>query len=201
MQRDRVHVQRDRDVRVVPRGERGGARLDRVPDARLPDVHGGVHRRAGRQRAGVLRGAVLRANALGHQPVHHEHGRRRPAHDAVLRAVLVRRHAPVAVLAVRQRPVPHGQLRAGRRRAGTNRPARVHPAFGERSPRPTLSAYRPFMILLSLSFPPRTTVTPPTAAVDITLSNRCIEPKPAEQPERPFFFQFNKAARKEVLKG
>lgn len=102
----------------VSHGQRRGAGHDRVPNGRLPDVHRGVRRVAGRQRAGVLRGHVLRADALGHQPVHHEHGRRRPAHDAVLRAVLVRRHAHVAVLAVRQRPMPHRQLRAGSRRIG-----------------------------------------------------------------------------------
>lgn len=104
--------------RHVPRRERRAAGLHRVPNGRLPDVHDGVRDGAGRQRAGVLRGHVLRPDALRHQPVHHEHGRRRPAHDRVLRAVLVRRHAPVAVLAVRQRPVPHRQLRPGRRRPG-----------------------------------------------------------------------------------
>jgi len=93
-------------------------RVGRVPNARLPDVHDRVRRIAGRQRSGVLRGRVLCADALGHQFVHHEHGRRRPAHDALLRPVLVRRHAAAPVLAVRQRPVPHRQLRPGGRRAG-----------------------------------------------------------------------------------
>lgn len=105
---------------VVPRGRRRHIGLARVPGRRLPDVQRGVRRGAGRQRAGVLRGHVLRADALRHQPVHHEHGRRRPAHDGLLRPVLVRRHATAPVLAVRPRPLPHRQLRAGRRRPGTS---------------------------------------------------------------------------------
>lgn len=115
---------------VLSFGDRRRAWHGRVPNTRLPDVHDRVRRVAGRQRAGVPRGHVLRADALGHQPVHHEHGRRRPAHDALLRAVLVRRHAAAAVLAVRQRPVPHRQLRPGGRRAGEWVAAAVNGRWG-----------------------------------------------------------------------
>lgn len=95
------------------------ARRDRVPHDSLSDVLGRVRRSAGRQRSSVLRCHVLHADALRHQPVHHEYGRRRSAHDGVLHPVLVRCHAHVAVLAVRPRPMLHAQLRAGRRRPGT----------------------------------------------------------------------------------
>lgn len=108
----------ERDARLVRRRVRRPARLDRFSGRRILNVHRGVRGGAGRQRAGVLRGIVLVANALCHQSVHHEYGRRRPAHDRVLRAVLVRGHALVAVLAVRQRLVSYGQLRSSRRRSG-----------------------------------------------------------------------------------
>lgn len=104
----------------MPRRTRRSAGLDHVPGRHLLDVHGRVRGSTDRQRVGVLRGRVLRPDALGHQSVHYEHGRRRPADDAVLRAVLVRVHVTVAVLAVRQRPLPHRQLRAGHRSAGND---------------------------------------------------------------------------------
>lgn len=106
-----------RDAVVPDRGRRS-AKLDRVPGYRVSDVHGGVHHSAGRQRTRVLRGDVLIADALGHQSVHHEHGCRRPAHDSVLRALLVRRHALVAVLAVWRRPLSHRQFCTSCRRFG-----------------------------------------------------------------------------------
>lgn len=92
--------------------------VGRVPDGRLPYVHRSVLRVADRQRAGMLRGHVLDAYAISHQHVHREHGRRRPGHDAVLRAVPVCRHAPGAVLAARQLLVPDVHLRQNHCRAG-----------------------------------------------------------------------------------
>lgn len=132
-QRDAADGRRRAAAGVVSRERRRHAGLARVPGRRLPDVHGRVRRGAGRQRAGVLRGHVLRADALRHQSVHHEHGRRRPAHDAVLRPVLVRRHAIAPVLAVRPRPLPHRQLRAGRRRPGTSNAQSKRPTTRRRS--------------------------------------------------------------------